>query len=115
MQALFCLQHKVAAKPKQRKRYADTILDKLLRSLLRMIITARSVLQDSTIPAIEDGSKEGSPRGGEASTSGAGSANGAPEQPKGNEHTAKWKLYTNQGRKLVAQVLSHTPHSTPCW
>lgn len=57
-------------------------------------------LQDAAASTSETSSQH-SARGGEASTSEAAAQ---PEQPIGNEHTAKWKLYTTQGRKLVAQV-----------
>ncbi len=41
-------------------------------------------------------------RGGEASTS---SSAGPSMEPHGNEHTAKWRVYTTLAKKLVAQVL----------
>lgn len=40
-------------------------------------------------------------RGGEASTS---TADQSPLGPIGNEHTAKWKIYTTMARKLAEQV-----------
>ena len=48
-------------------------------------------------------------RGGEASTS---SPNQSPMEPIGNEHTAKWKVYTTTARRLAEQVKSVTPALT---
>lgn len=45
-------------------------------------------------------------RGGEASTS---SADQSSLEPIGNEHTAKWKVYTTMARKLAEQVRGITP------
>ena len=45
-------------------------------------------------------------RGGEVSTS---SADQTPLEPIGNEHTAKWKVYTTMARRLAEQVRSVTP------
>ena len=50
-------------------------------------------------------------RGGEASTSAAGPS---LAEPTGNDHTAKWKIYTNLAKKLVAQVPSQLSCYSAC-
>ncbi len=49
-------------------------------------------------------------RGGEASTSASGPS---LAEPDGNDHTAKWKIYTGLAKKLVAQVFSHLSFVLP--
>ncbi len=51
-------------------------------------------------------------RGGEASTSAQGTS---LAEPIGNDHTAKWKVYTSLAKKLVAQVPLHLSHCSASW
>lgn len=50
-------------------------------------------------------------RGGEASTSASGPS---LAEPTGNDHTAKWKVYTSLAKKLVAQVPLHLSRCSAC-
>ncbi len=50
-------------------------------------------------------------RGGGASTSASGPS---LAEPTGNDHTAKWKVYTSLAKKLVAQVPLHLSRCSAC-
>ena len=97
-----CLQHKLAVRQKRKNwyRFLHSLL--LLNDYASLRYYSHVQAEDNTTSAAQHSGDESNQRGGEASTS---AASVETEKPTGNDHTAKWKLYTTKARKLVAQVL----------